>query len=468
MPMKISIVIPVYNEICTIEEIVESILRVPLELEKEIIIVDDFSKDGTRELLKNKIEKKVNKVVYFEKNMGKGCAVITGLKLATGDITLIQDADLEYHPDEYPQLIKPILEKKADVVFGSRFIGSHRCFLFSHYLGNQVVNFVANILYNTTLTDLMTGYKVFNAQALRNICIKSNRFGFEAEITGIVFKMGLRVYEVPISYSGRDYSEGKKIKWTDFFVVIWWLLYTKMRSVGEVQYITLDKLAKRSMRYNQYLYDKINRYMGSRILELGAGTGNITCLLVKNRELLYGIEKSQDQLFHLLQRIPESSIFKVVHCDIEKDSLSYLKKINFNTVVCINVLEHISDHEKLLKDVFGLLPLNGRLILIVPALKGLLSRFDRQLGHFRRYERKELENLLRACGFDVEKTEYFNFPGIISWWFNFVLLKRNGFSSFQLIVFDRLIWLVRLLDMFFKNTGLSLLVIAKKGNCAKG
>jgi len=226
MSMKISVLIPVYNEAATIEEIIERVREVPLE--KEIIIVDDASTDGTREVIE-KIDCPEVKKFFHKENQGKGAALRTALAAAEGDILIIQDADLEYHPDEYPHLIKPIVRGRADVVFGSRFIGSHRCFLFTHYIGNRVVNFIANVLYNTMLSDFMTCYKAFTKESLAGVVIESNRFGFEAEITGEVFKRGLRVYEVPITYSGRNYSEGKKIKWTDFFVVCHWLIKTKLR-----------------------------------------------------------------------------------------------------------------------------------------------------------------------------------------------------------------------------------------------
>lgn len=226
--MKLSVIIPVYNERATIEEIVRNVEKVPLE--KEIIIVDDASCDGTREIIENLKGESIKKV-FHKKNQGKGAAVRSALTHIEGDIVIIQDADLEYYPDEYPQLIKPIVRGRADVVFGSRFIGTHRCFLFTHYAGNKVVNLIANILYNTNLSDFMTCYKVFKAEVIRKVDIVSNRFGFEAEITGEVFRRGLRVYEVPISYSGRNYSEGKKIKWTDFFVVVRWLLKTKFKKI---------------------------------------------------------------------------------------------------------------------------------------------------------------------------------------------------------------------------------------------
>lgn len=228
--MKISVIIPAYNEAETIKRIVEEVQGVSLD--KEIIIVDDGSCDGTKEIISS-IQADNIKKIFHEKNQGKGAAIRSALALIEGDIVIIQDADLEYHPDDYPKLIEPITKGRADVVFGSRFIGAHRCFLFTHYLGNIIVNTLANILYNTTLTDFMTCYKAFKKEVIKKITICSNRFGFEAEITGEVFRRHVRMYEVPISYSGRDYSEGKKIKWTDFFVVVWWLLKTKVKRIRE-------------------------------------------------------------------------------------------------------------------------------------------------------------------------------------------------------------------------------------------
>ena len=226
--VRLSIIIPVYNEKETFKQLLLKVQEVPFD--KEIIIVDDASSDGTTEIIRQAEGENLIKI-FHKNNQGKGAAVRNALAKVSGDIVIIQDADLEYYPDEYPQLIKPILKQRADVVFGSRFIGAHRCFLFTHYMGNKVVNVLANILYNTTLTDFMTCYKAFRRDILKNIHISSNRFGFEAEITGKMFRLKARVYEVPISYSGRDYAEGKKIKWTDFFVVLYWLIKTKYSSL---------------------------------------------------------------------------------------------------------------------------------------------------------------------------------------------------------------------------------------------
>lgn len=222
--MKISVVIPVYNEVGTIEEIVSRVQAVPLE--KEIIIVDDGSTDGTRERLKDIDQNQGNvKVIYHNHNRGKGAALRTGFKYVTGDVVIIQDADLEYDPSEYPKLLEPILDGRADVVYGSRFLGGpHRVLFFWHYVGNKFLTLLSNAVNNINLTDMETCYKAFRKQVLAGITLKSNRFGFEPEFTAKVAKKNFRIYEVPISYSGRTYSEGKKITWKDGIVAIFAIL----------------------------------------------------------------------------------------------------------------------------------------------------------------------------------------------------------------------------------------------------
>ncbi len=219
--MKLSILIPVYNERATILEIIQRVQAVPFE--KEIIAVDDGSTDGTRELLPP-IEQQGVVVLYHERNRGKGAAIVTALARATGDIIVIQDADLEYDPRDYAQLIQPIVEKRAKVVYGSRFLGPRMAMFFWHMLANKMLTLMTNILYDAILSDMETGYKAFRADIIQGMRLRSHRFDFEPEVTAKVLKRGIRIFEVPISYYGREYSEGKKIGMKDGFVAIWTLL----------------------------------------------------------------------------------------------------------------------------------------------------------------------------------------------------------------------------------------------------
>jgi glycosyltransferase involved in cell wall biosynthesis len=214
----LSVVMPVYNERATIEEIVGRVLAVPLRI--ELIVVDDGSKDGTRDILRALEAKHGFKLIFQDKNGGKGAALRRGFAEVTGDIVAIQDADLEYSPEEFPDLIELICEGRADVVYGSRFLGRHRVFLFTHYAGNRLLTLITNVLYNTMLTDMETCYKVMRTEVLRSFQVKSDGFGIEPVLTAKIFKRGYRVYEVPITYDGRGYDEGKKITWRDGVVAL--------------------------------------------------------------------------------------------------------------------------------------------------------------------------------------------------------------------------------------------------------
>ena len=218
----LSVVMPCYNERDTIEEIIRRVLAVPIRT--ELIVVDDGSTDGTRDLLAGLAQTHGFKLIFQPQNGGKGAALRRGFQDVTGDLVVIQDADLEYSPEEFPQLIDLICTGRADVVYGSRFLGRHRVFLFTHYVGNRFLTFVTNVLYNTILTDMETCYKVMRTEVLRSMTLESNGFGIEPELTAKIFKRNYRVYEVPITYDGRGYEEGKKITWRDGFVALWVLL----------------------------------------------------------------------------------------------------------------------------------------------------------------------------------------------------------------------------------------------------
>jgi glycosyltransferase involved in cell wall biosynthesis len=230
--MKLSIVIPVFNEASTIAEVLRRVVEVDLEdLEKDIIVVDDGSTDGTRELLQSSSDVTL---IFHDRNSGKGAAIRTGLDYATGDFIIVQDADLEYNPQDYPVLLTPLLQGNADVVYGSRFLGGpHRVLFFWHYMANRFLTLFSNMLADLNLTDMETGYKVFRSRVLRDINLQSDRFGFEPEVTAKVARQRCRIYEVPISYQGRDYTEGKKITWRDGAAALYHILkYNLLRRPG--------------------------------------------------------------------------------------------------------------------------------------------------------------------------------------------------------------------------------------------
>lgn len=226
---KLSIIIPVYNEIATLDQIIDRVLKVDLsqsgfEIDREVILVDDCSKDGSAAKLRQMQahpDGRPLKFAFHEVNRGKGAAIRTGLELAEGDLTIIQDADLEYSPEEFPTLIRPILAGQADVVYGSRFTGNRRVFMFWHHVGNKMLTFITNLLYNTNLSDMETCYKVFRRSLLEGMTLRSDRFGIEPELTAKFARRRARIYEVPISYHGRTYAEGKKIGWRDGFAAVW-------------------------------------------------------------------------------------------------------------------------------------------------------------------------------------------------------------------------------------------------------
>ncbi|MEW5767059.1 MAG: glycosyltransferase family 2 protein [bacterium] len=223
--MKLTIIIPVYNEKATIREIIKEVQEVDIGgIEKELILVDDASSDGTRRIIEEEINDNNVIKLYHESNMGKGAAIRSGISAVTGDLVIIQDADREYDPRDYPKLLQPILEKRCDVVYGSRFLGVNSAMFFWHYMGNKLLTLVTNILYNTLISDMEVGYKVFKAEVIRSILIKSNRFNFEPEITAKVLKRKYKIQQVPITYVGRDYSEGKKITWKDGLSALWTLI----------------------------------------------------------------------------------------------------------------------------------------------------------------------------------------------------------------------------------------------------
>jgi glycosyltransferase involved in cell wall biosynthesis len=465
--MKLSVIIPVYNEINTIGEILSRVLEV--DLPKEVIVVDDCSMDGTREFLKEwevgrkKESKDEVRIFYQPQNMGKGAALRSGFKEATGEIVIIQDADLEYHPHEYPKLIEPILDGRAEVVYGSRFLGTpRRVLMFRHTLGNKLLTFLSNLCTDLNLTDMETGYKVFKKEVLEHLLLKSNRFGFEPEVTAKIAKMNYRIYEVPISYSGRDYWEGKKIKWMDGLKAIFSILrYNFFDSETEdIVYQTLQKM-KKLHRYNQWIFLKFRPFLGSRVLEVGSGVGNITKFLL-DRELIIATDVEPKYLALLKNTFGKYKKFMIEPLDLSGTELERYRSYLIDSVICFNVLEHIEQDEKPLKNIFNLLEPRGRLLLLVPSHPWLYGSLDQHLGHHRRYGKKELKNKLETLGFKVIFLKYFNRIGILGWFLNSKILRRKRLPSFQLRIYNLLVPLLKLEKFFPLPFGTSLLAVAEK------
>ncbi|HEV8432386.1 MAG TPA: glycosyltransferase family 2 protein, partial [Thermoanaerobaculia bacterium] len=302
-PPLLSVVIPCYNERATVAELLRRVREVPVD--KEIIVIDDRSTDGSKDVVAALAQQWPEiRHILQPVNQGKGAAIRRGIAEALGDIVVIQDADLEYDPDEYPKLIQPIVDGHADVVFGSRFEGyPRRVMMYWHRLGNNFLTFASNATTNLDLTDMETCYKVFRREVIQSIKLNSNRFGIEPEITAKVAKRGYRIYEVPISYYGREYWEGKKINWKDGFSALWTILKYGLfddTSSEPPTYKTLRRLDSLK-RYNSWIWERLAPYVGQRVLEIGAGSGTMTRFLY-GRELIVATDRETPYLDRLRNR----------------------------------------------------------------------------------------------------------------------------------------------------------------------
>ncbi len=454
--MKLSIIIPVFNEYLTIREVIRKVQAVPLE--KEIIVVDDGSTDGTSRLLQkygNQI-----RLITQDINRGKGAALRRGIEAATGDIIVHQDADLEYYPDEYPILLEKILSNKADAVIGTRFLGAHRVFYFVHYLGNMLLNLLTNIFFNTNLTDVMSGAKAFRAEVIKELPLCANGFGIEVEIVGELFKRRHRVYEIPVSYDGRNVSDGKKTSWKTFFESLYWILKTRFFHRENIGMRTLQKIQE-MYRYNRWTYERIAPFLGQRVLEIGSGIGNESRFLV-GRELLVLSDVFDPYVEILKRRFGGNEEIHIVKHDINDGAVQKFHPFALDTVVSMNVLEHIQDDEKALRNIHQLIPPNARLILLVPAHPKLFGTLDEQLGHFRRYSQEDLSAKLTRNGFTVEKIFFHNRLGVIGWFFNGRVLRKKLMSSFQTKIFDLLVPLLKWEQALSLPFGLSVIAVCRK------
>jgi glycosyltransferase involved in cell wall biosynthesis len=461
---------PAYNERYLVAEAVRRVLAVdcPRIHTLELIVVDDGSTDGTREILRSLAREHGKRLVFIEheKNAGKGSAVRTGIARATGDVTVIQDADLEYNPRDLAKVVVPFLEDQADAVFGSRFLtGEYRRVLYyRHTLGNKVLTTLCNWLTDLNLSDMETCTKAVRTSLLQSIPIRSNDFRIEPELTFKLQKRGARIFEVPISYAGRTYEEGKKIGVKDGFKALgamfhWWIVddIYKPDEHGSNILVSLSNVPK----FNRWMGEVVRPHLGTRVLEIGAGIGNLTTRFCPRDA--YTVTDVNPLYLDYLERTFRARPYVTVRkCDLAVAADFEALQGHFDTVVCLNVLEHVLDEAVALANIRRALQPGGKAIILVPQGPALYGTLDVVLGHVKRYTKESLRASLESAGFEVETMFDFNRATAIPWWINGRVLKRKHFGRVQLKLVNHTTWLLRPLDSVLPWIGTSLVAVAKR------
>ncbi len=464
----VCILMPVYNERYRVREAVAQVLAAPLPagLQRRLVVVDDGSTDGTRPILHDLAARHpdVVKLIEHPRNRGKGAAIRTAIQSAAGDFAIIQDADLEYDPQDYPLLLGPLLTGQADAVFGSRYAArtERRVLAYWHTRINGFLTWLSNMATNLDLTDMETCYKAFRLDVLQSIPLRCDRFGMEPELTAKVAKRRLSVCEVPISYHGRTYQEGKKITaWDAVKAVLtigyYWLvddLYENKEGHAH-----LHRLSE-ARRFTRWLADTLRPFVGNRVLEIGSGLGTLTSQLLP-REQYTVTDVDPLHLRHLGNRYGRNPRVQVRRLDLTASADFEAERGCYDTVVCRDVLEHVADDAAGLRNMYAALEPGGRAVVVVPQGERLVGRMDAALGRCRRYSRKELVEKAKAAGFEIEQVSDFNRAAAPAWYANAVL-KRSRWGRWQLGLFDRLVGLVRRVDRLLPWRGVSLIAVLRR------
>lgn len=465
---KLSVLMPIYNERWTLREIVERVMNVSIPVELELIAVDDQSTDGSWELLQELAaqDSRIH-ITRHEKNSGKGTGIRTALAKATGDIIVIQDADLEYDPAEYNLLLAPILSGKADAVFGSRFAGhTRRVLYFWHSLINKGLTTFSNLLNDLNLTDMETCYKMVRADVLKQLRLQSNTFTLEPEITARLAQWGARIYEVPISYHGRTHAEGKKIKAIDGIKAVWQMLKCKFwdtQFTDHSGFYILNSVS-RANEYSKWMLEQVKPYLGKRVLEAGSGIGNLSSMLLK-RERLVLTDYEDIYIDKLSERFGRYQNVRINKSDLTSTaSYDQWSQEKLDTVLCTNVLEHLEPDQQVLNSFENVLEPGGHCVIVVPAGRWLYTVMDKELGHYRRYTEKDLAAKMEEAGLEVVFSHRFCKLGSLSWAFSGHVMRNKHLSPRQMVWFDRILPVAKLLDKVLPFKGMSLIMVGQKPN----
>jgi glycosyltransferase involved in cell wall biosynthesis len=463
----LSVLMPLYNERRTLRAIVRRVLEVPLPGPMELIVVDDGSTDGSADLLRELAAADPRiRPVFHERNQGKAGAVRTAIRHMTGDVAIVQDADLEYDPADIARVIQPILDGRADAVFGSRFVSGdfRRVLYFWHTLGNGLLTWFNNLLCDLNLTDMETCYKAVRADILRQIPLKCHGFALEPELTVRLAQWGIRLYEVPISYAGRTYVEGKKIHWTDGLHALATMLrcrFLDTRFTTHDGYYILVAVRNASA-FNRWMYRQIAPFVGSSVLEAGCGIGNLTELLLDSDRL---VASDYDPFYVEMigRRFGHLENFRSIRMDLTRaDDWKKLLGESFDTIICLNVLEHIASDEQVLGHFMRALRPGGHAIILVPQHPWLYTPTDKTLGHERRYTESELREKLERTGFEVVHKQGFNRLGTLGWYVSGKVLGKTDLSPGQMKTFNRILPIAKLVERVPGWPALSIIAVGRK------
>ena len=466
----VSILIPLYNEEEFIEEVISRVIAGPLPpgLERELIVVDDGSTDESVSIVESLVARHPAGMIRLfrqPKNQGKGAAIRAAIDEAQGEYCLIQDADLEYNPKDYVHLLQPMVDGMADVVYGSRFAasGHRRVLYYWHSVANHILTTLCNVVSDLNLTDMETGYKAFRTSLLKTIPIRSNRFGIEPELTIKLAKRQVRIYEVPVSYEGRTYEDGKKIGMKDAIQAIWVILRCGMTSdlYRDPGAEILDAFSV-APKFNRWMADTIRPYTGKRILEIGAGMGNLTRQLAKRRERYVASDIDAEHLRRLRNRLQHRTKLEVATCDLTNTADFERFAGSMDTVICLNVVEHMEHDVHCLRNIYSALAPGGRAIILVPHGQEIYGQLDVVLGHYRRYSHDQLRQVMTEAGFDVKEILNFNRISRPGWYVKGRLLRKTRIPRGQIKMFDRLVWLWRRIDKFLPWHPTSVIAIGVK------